>query len=202
MGIREMNRSGFVFVTVEVGGNTGSVCTARTRYQEVAPWIKKHSYVVRNSMPDDSSDSRLLFSAKCLSSGICQGHVFAAHMLSWQPCSQLGRHRSIGLARVVSFAVYLSSTVPSANQHFLRADNVASAASTVRETFLLGITALICVDGAIFHSGLYVSIWLQVVAGRVWRITRAEKERTPSGLKEVLVLGDSRKAEGFSARCE
>jgi hypothetical protein len=29
-------------------------------------------------------------------------------------------------------------------------------------------------------------------------ITRAEKQRPPSGLKEVLVLGDSRMAEGFS----
>jgi hypothetical protein len=30
-------------------------------------------------------------------------------------------------------------------------------------------------------------------------LTRAEKSRAPSGLKEVLVLGDSRMAEGFSA---
>ena len=65
---------------------------------------------------------------------------------------------------------------------------------------MLGIVAFICVDGAIFHSGLYVSILApSSYAGRVSRITRAEKERAPSGLKEVLVLGDSRIAEGFSA---
>ena len=31
------------------------------------------------------------------------------------------------------------------------------------------------------------------------RLTQVEKKRAPSGLKEVLVLGDSRIAEGFSA---
>ena len=42
--------------------------------------------------------------------------------------------------------------------------------------------------------------WLQVPTRDVSaRITQAEKERAPSGLKEVLVLGDSRIAEGFSA---
>jgi hypothetical protein len=55
------------------------------------------------------------------------------------------------------------------------------------------------VDGAIFHNGLYVSILApDSYAGRVAEITRAERERAPSGLKEVLVLGDSRIAEGFS----
>ena len=67
------------------------------------------------------------------------------------------------------------------------------------EIFCLGIVALICVDGAVFHSGLYVSILApSSYAGRISRITRAEKERAPSALKEVLVLGDSRIAEGFS----
>jgi hypothetical protein len=65
---------------------------------------------------------------------------------------------------------------------------------------LLGIAAFICVDGAIFHSGLYVSILAPgSYAGRVERITLAEEKRAPSGMKEVLVLGDSRIAEGFSA---
>jgi hypothetical protein len=65
---------------------------------------------------------------------------------------------------------------------------------------LLGVAAFICVDGAIFHSGLYVSILApSSYAGRVAKITFAEKNRVPSGLKEVLVLGDSRIAEGFSA---
>jgi hypothetical protein len=47
---------------------------------------------------------------------------------------------------------------------------------------------------------LYVSILApSSYSGRISRITRAEKERVSSGLKEVLVLGDSRIAEGFSA---
>src|SRR5262249_28915276 len=59
--------------------------------------------------------------------------------------------------------------------------------------------AFICLDGVIFHSGLYVSILApDSYAGRVAEITQAEKRRAPSGLKEVLVLGDSRMAEGFS----
>jgi hypothetical protein len=70
----------------------------------------------------------------------------------------------------------------------------------VRRNLLLGIAAFICVDGALFHSGLYVSILApSSYAGRISRITRAEKKRASSGLKEVLVLGDSRIAEGFSA---
>jgi hypothetical protein len=46
---------------------------------------------------------------------------------------------------------------------------------------------------------LYVSILApSSYAGRVAKITQPEKERASSGLKEVLVLGDSRIAEGFS----
>ena len=72
--------------------------------------------------------------------------------------------------------------------------------STLRCDAADGIAAFICVDGAIFHSGLYVSILApNSYAGRVERIVLAEKKRAPSGMKEVLVLGDSRIAEGFSA---
>jgi hypothetical protein len=46
---------------------------------------------------------------------------------------------------------------------------------------------------------LYVSILApDSYAGRLAVITRAEEQRASSGLKEVLVLGDSRMAEGFS----
>jgi hypothetical protein len=62
------------------------------------------------------------------------------------------------------------------------------------------MAAFILLDGIIFHSGLYGSILApDSYAGRVEEITRAEKARAPSGLREVLVLGDSRIAEGFSA---
>jgi len=69
----------------------------------------------------------------------------------------------------------------------------------VGRNLLLGIVAFVCLDGIIFHSDLYVSILTpDSYAGRLAVITRAEKQRAPSGLKEVLVLGDSRMAEGFS----
>ena len=54
-------------------------------------------------------------------------------------------------------------------------------------------------DGVVFHTQLYSSILApDSYAGRVAAITQAEKQRPSSGLKEVLVLGDSRMAEGFS----
>ncbi len=85
-------------------------------------------------------------------------------------------------------------------RHFQLSLRRRLGSSTFPETFCLESLAFICVDGAVFHSGLYVSILApSSYAGRIWRITRTEKERAPSGLKEVLVLGDSRIAEGFSA---
>src|SRR5205814_9254256 len=99
---------------------------------------------------------------------------------------------------VLYFAVYLSSTGP-VRTTFPTEPTTTPRPLHVRRNLLLGIVAFICVDGAIFHSGLYVSILApRSYAGRIARITRSEKERAPSRLKEVLVLGDSRIAEGFS----
>jgi hypothetical protein len=70
----------------------------------------------------------------------------------------------------------------------------------VARNLLLGLAAFVCVDGVVFHSRLYTSFLApDSYAGRLAVITRAEKDRVSSGLKEVLVLGDSRMAEGFSA---
>jgi hypothetical protein len=70
----------------------------------------------------------------------------------------------------------------------------------VARNLVIGLAAFICVDGVVFHTRLYTSILApDSYAGRLAAITRAEKERRSSGLKEVLVLGDSRIAEGFSA---
>jgi hypothetical protein len=105
----------------------------------------------------------------------------------------------IGLAVISYFAVYLSSTGP-VRTTFPTEPTTSPWQLHVARNLFLGIAAFICVDGAIFHSGLYVSMLApSSYAGRIWRITRAEKDRAPSGLKEVLVLGDSRIAEGFSA---
>ena len=69
----------------------------------------------------------------------------------------------------------------------------------VGRNLLLGIAAFVCLDGAIFHTRLYTSILApDSYAGRLAVITQTEKQRPASGLKEVLVLGDSRMAEGFS----
>jgi hypothetical protein len=116
--------------------------------------------------------------------------------VSWQV---VGRWALIiGLAGVLYFAVYLSSTGP-VRTTFPTEPTTSPRQLHVGRNLFLGIAAFICVDGVIFHSGLYVSILApSSYAGRVVRITQAEGERAPSGLKEVLVLGDSRIAEGFS----
>ena len=116
--------------------------------------------------------------------------------VSWQV---VGRWALIiGLAGVLYFAVYLSSTGP-VRTTFPTEPTTSPRQLHVGRNLFLGIAAFICVDGVIFHSGLYVSILApSSYAGRVVRITQAERERAPSGLKEVLVLGDSRIAEGFS----
>ena len=117
--------------------------------------------------------------------------------MSWQV---VGRWALIiGLAAISYFAVYLSSTGP-VRTTFPTEPTTSPRRLHVSRNLLLGIVGLICVDGAIFHSGLYVSILAPgSYAGRVERITLAEEKRAPSGMKEVLVLGDSRIAEGFSA---
>jgi hypothetical protein len=117
--------------------------------------------------------------------------------VSWQV---VGRWALIiGLAGLLYFTVYLSSTGP-VRTTFPTEPTTSPRPLHVGRNLFLGIAAFICVDGAIFHSGLYVSILApSSYAGRVVRLTQVEKKRAPSGLKEVLVLGDSRIAEGFSA---
>ena len=181
---------GFVFVT-EDGGKPVLFANG-SRGKQIAPWIGKHSYVFELF----GDDQRQTLLAKVTVSGSAEstslqraisGRVVARWALI------------IVLAAVLYFAVYLSSTGP-VRTTFPTEPSTSPRPLHVRRNLLLGIVAFICVDGAIFHSGLYVSILAPgSYAGRVSRITRSEKERAPSGLKEVLVLGDSRIAEGFSA---
>jgi hypothetical protein len=61
----------------------------------------------------------------------------------------------------------------------------------------LGIFVLL--DGIIFHSGLYGSLFEpKSNAGRVMALVHLEKQRPPTNGKEILVLGDSRMGIGFS----
>src|SRR4029077_13313952 len=163
----------------------------RSRGSLIAPWIGKHTYVFE--LYGDDQGQTLL--AKVTVSGSAESassHTVSLHAVAhWALI--------IGLAAVVYFALYLSSTGP-VRTTFPTEPTTSPRPLHVARNLFLGIAAFICVDGAIFHSGLYVSMLApSSYAGRVWRITRAEKERTLSGLKEVLVLGDSRIAEGFSA---
>jgi hypothetical protein len=181
---------GFVFVTEE--GGKPLLFANGSRGREIAPWIKRHGYVFELY----ADDQRQTLLAKVTVSGSDEV-TSSQHMLSWQAVARWALF--IGLAAVLYFAVYLSSTGP-VRTTFPTEPTTSPRPLHVGRNLLLGIVAFLCVDGAIFHSGLYVSILApSSYAGRVARITQAEKNRPPSGLKEVLVLGDSRIAEGFSA---
>ena len=81
----------------------------------------------------------------------------------------------------------------------------ATEASTVETVSVLRNLALGCAlfvafDGLVFHSGLYRSILKpSSYAGNISRSVANENRRTLSGATEVLVIGDSRIAMGFSA---
>ena len=181
---------GFVFVT-EDGGKPVLFANG-SRGNQVVPWIGKHSYVFELY----GDDQRQTLLAKVTVSGSAES-TSSQQTLAWQVVARWAL--VIGLVAVLYFAVYLSSTGP-VRTTFPTEPTTSPRQLHVSRNLLLGIVAFICVDGAIFHSGLYVSILApSSYAGRVERLTLAEKKRAPSGMKEVLVLGDSRIAEGFSA---
>src|SRR6476469_7023563 len=170
---------GFVFVT-EDGGKPVLFANG-LRGNQVAPWIGKHSYVFELY----GDDQRQTLLAKVTVSGSAESP--SSHQtMSWHVVARWAL--IIGLAAVLYFAVYLSSIGP-VRTTFPTEPTTSPRQLHVVRNLLLGIVALICVDGAIFHSGLYVSILApSSYAGRISRSTRAEKGRAPSGLKEVLVL--------------
>ena len=181
--------SGFVFVTED--GAKPVLFAKGPRGSQVAPWIRKHRYIFELY----GEDQRRTLLAKVIVSG-------SAESMSSQRTVSLGAVARwvliLALAAVLYFTVYLSSTGP-LRTTFPTEPTTSPRPLHVGRNLLLGLAAFICVDAIIFHSGLYVSILAPVsYAGRVAEITRAERERASSGLKEVLVLGDSRIAEGFS----
>src|SRR4029077_14586318 len=180
---------GFVFVTEDDGKPV--IFANSSRGKQVAPWIGKHNYLFELY----GDDQRQTLLAKVTVYGSAES-TSSKQTVSWQAVARWAL--IIGLAAVLYFAVYLSSTGP-VRTTFPTEPTTSPRQLHVVRTLFLGIAAFLCVDGAIFHSGLYVSILAPgSYAGRVAKITQAEKERAPSGLKEVLVLGDSRIAEGFS----
>src|SRR4051794_910658 len=181
---------GFVFLT-EDGGRPLPFASG-SRGTQLATWIGNHRYVFELY----GDDQRQTLLAKVTVFGSAES-TSSQQTLKWQVVAPWAL--DIGLVAVWYFAVYLSSTGP-VRTTFPTEPTTSPRQLHVSRNLLLGILAFICVDGVVFHSGLYVSILApSSYAGRIWRITRAEKERASSGLKEVLVLGDSRIAEGFSA---
>jgi hypothetical protein len=181
--------TGFVFVTDD-GGKPIPLATG-SRGNQVVPWIGKHSYVFELY----GDDQRQTLLAKVSVFGSAKS-TSSQQTLSWEVVARWAL--IIGLTAILYFAVYLSSTGP-VRTTFPTEPTTSPRKLHVARTLFLGIAAFLCVDGAVFHSGLYVSILApNSYAGRVARISQAEKERASSGLKEVLVLGDSRIAEGFS----
>ena len=181
---------GFVFVTEE--GGRPVLFANGSRGTQVARWIGKHGYVFELY----GDDQRKTLLAKVTVSGTVESTA-SQQRVSWQAIARWAL--VIGLAAVSYFAVYVGSTGP-VRTTFPTEPRTSPRQLHVARNLLLAIAVFVCVDAAIFHSGLYVSILApSSYAGRVERITLAEKKRAPSGLKEVLVLGDSRLAEGFSA---
>src|SRR6266498_3605909 len=180
---------GFVFVTglerKPVLFSTGAKGTQKV------PWIRSGKYVFE--LYSDQDRRTLLASVV----------VFASAETEAAPQGMLWRSRARWLLVLVLFvivyiAVYLSSTGP-LRTTFPTEPTTSPRPLHVARNLLLGVASFVCLDGVIFHTGLYVSILApDSYAGRLAVITRAENERAPSGLKEVLVLGDSRMAEGFS----
>jgi hypothetical protein len=182
---------GFVFVTAN--GRPPVLVAAGKEGSRVIPWIRTGNYVF-NLYGD--ADQRKLLSTVTVS-GIAielkpppQRTELSHGQLRWLLLAVL--------LAVLYGALYLSSTGP-VRTKFPLEPATSPHPVHIAQNLVLGIAIFICVDGVVFHTGLYTSILApDSYAGRMAAITRAEKNRASSGLKEVLVLGDSRMAEGFS----
>ena len=182
---------GFVFVTADdqppvlvAAGNEGS---------RVIPWIRRGNYVF--DLYGDAERRTLLSTVTV--SGVAieletpsQGTELLHRQLRWL---------LLAVLLAVSYAaLYLSST-GSVRTKFPLEPATSPHPLHIARNLMFGVAILICVDGVVFHTRLYTSILApDSYAGRMAAITRAEKNRASSGLKEVLVLGDSRMAVGFS----
>jgi hypothetical protein len=181
---------GFVFVTED--GQKPVLFAKGSQGSRIAPWIGRRDYVF--ALYGDNQRRGLL--ARVTVSGSSEALSSHQRKISWQDAARWVL--IVGLAAVSYFAVYLSSLGP-LRTTFPVEPTTSPRPLHVARNLVLSIAAFIFLDGVIFHSGLYVSILApSSYAGRIAEITQAEKDRAPSGLKEVLVLGDSRIAEGFS----
>jgi hypothetical protein len=183
---------GFVFVTAN--GRPPVLIATGTEGSRVISWIRKGNYVFE--LHGDAERRTLLATV----------NVFGVAAEPETPSQRTGlSHDQLrwllfaALVVVLYVALYLSSPGP-VPAKFPVEPATSPHPLHVARNLLLGLAAFICVEGVVFHTRLYTSILApESYAGRMAVITRAEKDRISSGLKEVLVLGDSRMAEGFSA---
>jgi len=180
---------GFVFVR---GTDQKPVLFASgPKGSQLVPWIRSARYVFE--LYGDENRRTLLATAT----------VTGNAKTETTPQATLWRARVrwlliVVLIAIAYVAVYLSST-GKLRTTFPTEPTTSPRPLHVTRNLLFGVAAFVCLDGIIFHSGLYVSILApDSYAGRLEVLTRAEQQRPASGLKEVLVLGDSRMAEGFS----
>ena len=180
---------GFVFVTTSHGKPV--LFASGAKGTRVAPWIRPGTYAFELY----GDDQRRTLLAAVTVSGTTQSEASPPVMLL------RGKARWLLIAAllvVVYIAFYLSST-GTLRTTFPTEPTTSTRPLHVGRNLLLGVAAFVCLDGLVFHTGLYTSILApDSYAGRLAVITRTEKQRPASGLKEVLVLGDSRMAEGFS----
>ena len=183
---------GFVFVTAN--GRPPVLVATGNEGSRVISWIRRGNYVFE--LYGDAGRRTLLasvnVSAVATEPEIRSQRTDLSH-------GQLRWLLFAALLAVLYAALYLSSTGP-VRTKFPIEPATSPYPLHVARNLLLGVAAFISVDGLVFHTRLYTSILApESYAGRIAAITRAEKDRVSSGLKEVLVLGDSRMAEGFSS---
>ena len=180
---------GFVFVT---GSDQKPVLFASgPKGSQLVPWIRSARYVFE--LYGDENRRTLLATVTVTGNAKTEA---TSQATSWR--DGVRWLLIVVLIAIVYVAVYLSST-GTLRTTFPMEPTTSPRPLHVIRNLLCGVTVFVCIDGIIFHSGLYVSILApDSYAGRLEVLTRAEKQRPASGLKEVLVLGDSRMAEGFS----
>jgi hypothetical protein len=180
---------GFVFVT---GSDQKQVLFASgPKGSQLVPWIRSARYVFELY---GDENRRTLLATVTVTGNAKTGATPQATL--WR--DGVRWLLIVVLIAIVYVAVYLSST-GKLRTTFPTEPTTSPRPLRVTRNLLLGVTAFVCLDAIIFHSGLYVSILApDSYAGRLEVLTRTEKQRPASGLKEVLVLGDSRMAEGFS----
>ena len=183
---------GFVFVTAN--GQPPSLVAGGKEGSRVISWIGKGNYVFE--LYGDAERRTLLATVNV--SGItavpetASQHIGLFHTrLRWLLVVALLVVLYAGLYMISAGPVRAKFPLePATSPHLLH----------VARNLILGLAVFICVDGVVFHTRLYTSVLApESYAGRMTALTQAEKDRAASGLKEVLVLGDSRIAEGFSA---